>query len=275
MNKLQTAASPDMITLGVDMASQKANTAACRIDWINNKPPEITITEKCDDGMLQSLIKACKAAPNIKAAIGIDAPFGWPTEFTKAVQEWRSDVWTDDLSKVLRLWLTDAAVKTHQKSLRPQENASTVLSVSSDRIALPAMRTMALLKWHQVTDRSGEDDGFYEVYPAGSLQCWGMPSQKYKGKDGGGVRSRIIQHLQAELWLDEGSKEQCLKSDHCLDALIASLTARLAALGNTALPTEEQKKAARSEGWIHLPKDSEFISASFQTIQPNAPALPC
>src|ERR1700731_3662215 len=53
------------------------------------------------------------------------------------------------------------------------------LSVSADRIALPAMRTFALLVRHGVTDRS-DDNKFYEVYPAGSLSQWGLTSRGYK-----------------------------------------------------------------------------------------------
>jgi len=42
------------------------------------------------------------------------------------------------------------------------------LSVSTDRIALPAMRAMALLHRHGEADKSG-DGKFFQVYPAGSL----------------------------------------------------------------------------------------------------------
>ena len=36
-------------------------------------------------------------------------------------------------------------------------------------------------------------------------------------------------------------------------AVVASLTARAAALGRTAGPDDAHSKAARTEGWIHLP----------------------
>ena len=45
----------------------------------------------------------------------------------------------------------------------------------------------------------------------------------------------------------------CRRSDHALDAVIAALNARAAALGLTATPGAEQLDAARTEGWIALP----------------------
>jgi hypothetical protein len=44
------------------------------------------------------------------------------------------------------------------------------------------------------------------------------------------------------------------ESDHALDALVASITAKLAKDGDTLEPNDSQLANARSEGWIHLPK---------------------
>ncbi len=54
-----------------------------------------------------------------------------------------------------------------------------------------------------------------------------------------------------------GAREACIESDDALDALLAALIARAAALGLTVPPGADDLELARREGWIHLPqKDS-------------------
>jgi len=55
-------------------------------------------------------------------------------------------------------------------------------------------------------------------------------------------------------WLELGGHGQaCRRSDHALDAVVAALNARAAALGLTTTPAAKQLSAARTEGWIALP----------------------
>ncbi|MDZ4091121.1 MAG: DUF429 domain-containing protein, partial [Arthrobacter sp.] len=59
---------------------------------------------------------------------------------------------------------------------------------------------------------------------------------------------------QAAPWLDlAGHEDRLAGSDDMFDALVASLTARAVALGLTLRPDSAHAKAARTEGWIHLP----------------------
>jgi hypothetical protein len=179
-------------------------------------------------------------------AIGIDAPFGWPEAFVQAVGKWTATTWVgqDDFQKNLRLRLTDRFV--HEKT------QLTPLSVSTDRIALPAMRAMALLARHGVTDRSGGDGRFFEVYPAGSLRQWGLPCRGYKGADHVSARHGLLATLRQRLpalHVDDS----CVENDHAFDALLASLTTRTAAMGKTFQPPSAQLSTIRREGWIHLP----------------------
>jgi Protein of unknown function (DUF429) len=129
------------------------------------------------------------------------------------------------------------------------------LSVSADRIALPAMRTFALLVRYGVTDRSGYGK-FYEVYPAGSLSQWKLTSKGYKKNtdDHKQARESILAGLcKAMPWLVV--PEAYATTGHGLDALIASLTVRAAMQGRTLRPRPEQVPDARREGWIHLATD--------------------
>ncbi len=229
-----------MLTLGIDLASMPKGTAACLVRWERGRATAEAPRLGCTDADLDGLIREADV-------IGIDAPFGWPEAFRAAVANWTATSWTDDakLRENLRLRLTDRRVHAHL-GLMP-------LSVSTDRIALPAMRAMALLRRHGVTDRSG-DGRFFEVYPSGSLKAWKLPHRGYKGagKFEHAQRTATLRHLRAALpWLEIPGA--CAATDHGLDALIAALTARCCATGRTAEPTAAERTTAAREGWIHLP----------------------
>lgn len=231
-----------MLTLGIDLSSQPKDTAACLIDW--RDPGNVivrTVATQCDDTALDALVREADA-------IGIDAPLGWPLAFVAAVGNWTATNWDDrDFQKSLRLRLTDIEVHALTKL--------TPLSVSTDRIGLPAMRAMALLARHGVTDRSGGDGRFFEVYPAGSLKRWGLPCRSYKGPEKAAIATRraLLAELRRALPVLQVA-DACAQSDHAFDALIASLTTRAAALGKTLRPQPAQRITARREGWIHLPE---------------------
>jgi predicted nuclease with RNAse H fold len=229
-----------MITIGIDMSSQPTNTAACVIEWNESNIHVHAPALRCDDGKLDDLIKE----HGFQAVVGIDAPFGWPAPFVEAVANWSFDKWDPKICKVLRFRETDRVVNEITK-INP-------LSVSTDLISLPAMRTMALLHRHSDTGRSD----FYEVYPAASLKCWSIPSAGYKkdkdGKKSRDVRDEMIKTLLSQLPLI-GSPSMYAETDHAPDALIASLTARAAAKGLTEKSNGYQVDLAKSEGWIHLP----------------------
>ncbi len=229
-----------MLTLGIDLASMPKDTAACLVRWERGRAVAEALRVGCSDTDLDALIREADV-------VGIDAPFGWPDTFRAAVADWTATAWTEDaaLRTRLRLRLTDRRVH-EQLKLMP-------LSVSTDRIALPAMRAMALLRRHGVTDRSG-DGRFFEVYPAGSLKAWGLPHRGYKGsgKPERARRTATLRRLRAALpWLKFPAA--CAATDHCLDALLATLTARCCATGRTAGPTAAERATGAREGWIHLP----------------------
>ncbi len=235
-----------MITLGIDLSSQSKNTAACRIDWAEAGGARVDAPVLgCDDAALYKLIADSHA-------VGVDAPFGWPETFRAAVASWREEAWIGrlDMQRSLRLRITDMAVRDRFKS---SNTKLTPLSVSSDRIALPAMRAMALLKRHGVTDKSG-DGRFFEVYPTGTLACWSLTSRGYKtGAEAPQIRRKILKGIRMKfptMNIPDGYH----KCDHALDALISAITARLAKVGDTIVANESEKAAARIEGWIHLPK---------------------
>lgn len=247
-----------MITLGIDLSSKATNTFACRIEWQKDGSGSIAKPEPhCDDEKLHSFISKADS-------IGIDAPFGWPVPFSQAVADWTIQGWIGEESfqKSMRFRTTDIAVHG-AVNFWP-------LSVSTDRIALPAMRAMALLQKVGVGDKSGKHGRFFEVYPAATLKKWGLPFNGYKsdGQRGAGAalarRGEIIAAL-SQIFTNTRIPDSYAESDHALDALVSSLTARAAALGRTVQPDLAEEECARREGWIHIPSfasPAECVTAS-------------
>ncbi len=94
-----------------------------------------------------------------------------------------------------------------------------------------------------------------EVYPAASLKQWGLPCRGYKQPRNPGALPELVTALQAAApWLELGSHDRLCRTSHdALDAVIAALTARAAALGLTLRPDPELQPQASREGWIALP----------------------
>jgi predicted nuclease with RNAse H fold len=63
-----------VITVGIDLAAQDKDTAACQIEWSGGEAsvsvPELGLS---DDALVDRVTSGDR--------VGIDAPFGWPDEF--------------------------------------------------------------------------------------------------------------------------------------------------------------------------------------------------
>jgi len=88
-----------------------------------------------------------------------------------------------------------------------------------------------------------------------SPQQRGLTYRGYEGTANTTIRRQLVDALTgAAPWLTLGDHEQaCRRTDHALDAVIAALNARAAALGVTTTPAADQLNAASTEGWIALP----------------------
>lgn len=238
-----------MITLGVDLAAQPERTATCRICWDGKSAVVASLSMGATNRDLHCMFRRADK-------IGIDAPFGWPACFVRAIYlNSTSTVWpTVDVSR-LRFRKTDQVVKERLRRWP--------LSVSSDLIAVPAMRAARLLAetaaTGEVIDRSG-GGRFVETYPAAALSMWRFPSQRYKGTKGTEVRAQIIRELARKtsswLTLTEEDLSQCRASDDMLDALVAALVARAAAIGCCEPIPDDDLDLAAEEGWIALPQSN-------------------
>ncbi len=241
-----------MKTLGIDLASDPAGTAGCLVDWSRGGAEVEELWVGADDDLL---LEAHARAD----VTGIDAPFGWPTAFMaflcstsrptgEALPAW-SPRYRDDL----RFRATDL----HTRGAFGRWP----LSVSSDLVAVPAFRCQGLLASMGVTDRSG-DGRVYEVYPAAALARWGFPSTSYKKGSGRKRRETIVAGLRrrTRAWLRVSSADARAMggSDDALDAFLAALVARAAALGLTARPPAELQRDAAREGWIAVPEEGSL-----------------
>ena len=96
-----------------------------------------------------------------------------------------------------------------------------------------------------------------EAYPAAALRRWGHRSRGYKGATNAEARHSLVTGFLAatERWLQVTSEQvdRCLSSDDAFDALIAALVARAAALSLVQPVPDEERPAARREGWIVVP----------------------
>jgi hypothetical protein len=239
-----------MRTLGVDLAAQAAKTAVCSIEWSDGAArvslPRLGATDEEIRGLADR-----------HDVIGVDAPFGWPVPFVELLcsQSPSSEVgtpWTADRRDRLRFRLTDYRVR--------DVLGRWPLSVSSDLIAIAAMRCAGLLNSLGLPKRFGSGRVF-EVYPAVALSAWGFASRGYKPRParvapvGGGLGALVESFLQACPWLSlsEEAWRFCTQNDDAFDSLVASLVARAAALGLTRCPTAEEAERAAAEGWIEIP----------------------
>jgi hypothetical protein len=237
-----------MITAGVDLSSQVLGTASCVIGWSGQRG---TVTSLCLGVADADIVELVGGVDKL----GIDVPLGWPIAFAEAIaQHSRTGRWPSDYSHTdttaLRLRRTDLWA-WKQLGFPPP------LSVSTDRIALPAMRAASLLSG--LPDRIPLDGSgvITEAYPAAALRRWGHPSRGYKGKNNVEVRRSLVRGflVETEAWLRMTDEQvhRCLSSDDAFDALIAALVARAATLGMVEPIPDEDRVAATREGWIAIP----------------------
>ena len=263
-------------TLGIDLASQPASTAACLIEW---GPKDATVLEPPNDPLTDSVLLELIEG-DLVTKVGIDAPFGWPLEFVQAVGGYAQDgewpVPIDDPNGIqasLVLRETDREVlRVTAEPLEPSgvnRTGKRPLSVTTNWIAYAAMRCARLVgelgrRQGRAVDRSGRDL-LCEVYPDAALREWGLSPADwsqgaggYKGKDplAVGRRQKLVTSLLRELgeWLTvpESVAESWRRSDDHLDAALCALVARSVEAG-ASRPITTQLARAQREGWIHLP----------------------
>jgi hypothetical protein len=259
--------------MGVDLAAQPENTAVSLLAWPPEGGPELLVLGrgKTEDGATFSdeWISATASGlrgkyPGEITKVGIDDPFGWPVPFHDALTAHRDGpTWPlrpGDPTVDLRYRETDKVAR----SVTP--TGRWPLSVTSDRIAVPAMRCATILA--DIAAKRGTDavsrDGTglcCEVYPDPALRIWTADSESsieknsYKGPENSSVRTLLLKTILTELPISDpgGQLAMVEQQDDYLDALVCALIARAAEMNLTRPPDDIQRGLAQVEGWIHLP----------------------
>ena len=237
-----------MITAGIDLASQPDRTAACVIDWSDGRARVVELDGGIDDDRIVALIRSSDWT-------GIDVPLGWPDGFIAAVSAHHASMaWAGGELAQLRMRATDEWVR--------RRTGRWPLSVSTDRIAVPALRAARVLsQLPEARDRSGTGP-VVEVYPSAALRIWGFESRRYKRVAGEAARSALVTAFRAETerWLvmNDMGWGRCAESDDAFDALVAALVTRAAACRLVDPCPPGLSDVASREGWIAVPVDGSL-----------------
>ena len=239
-----------MLTAGVDLAAENKGTALAVVDWTESGATVRELHLGVADAQIVDAVTSLSVAK-----LGIDCAFGWPDEFVTFVSEHARGERDPAAPEGAMDWRRTLAYRETDRDVR-QRTGRWPLSVSTDRLGLTAMRCAGLLARLEAggiaVDRSGLGT-VVEVYPGASLRIWELDTTGYRTLPTS--RERLVRDLAtAAPWLDLGVHEGLMvASADALDAVIAAMTARSAALGRCAPPPAPLLARARREGWIALP----------------------
>ncbi|WP_158276793.1 DUF429 domain-containing protein [Paraconexibacter algicola] len=253
-------------TLGVDLASQDKKTALCEIAW--ERPARVVRLEL---GVDDAAIVAAAAGDGVQL-LAIDAPFGWPEPFVRAVRAHHDGegfpVAAGDRPGREPFYLreTDRHVIA-QTGKRP-------LSVSTDKIAYIALRCAGLLRTIGERDPAlvpRDGSGLVaEVYPGAALVRWaptlGCPTAGYRGAaPENPARTALAAALLDATGVAADAAQRALlaRSEDALDAFVTAVLARVVALGRSEPVPDALRELARREGWIHVPR-ADALDGSLQ-----------
>lgn len=250
------------LTAGVDLSTDHAKTASCVVEWRRTSAVVRMLKLEVSDTEILNMASSC-------TKLGIDAPFGWPREFVRAVHAYATRaVWPSGSPA----WLSKRETDRHVHAL----TKLTPLAVAADRIGATAMRCACILARLGVSDRSGVGR-VCEVYPAAAIKRWGLAHRGYKlkGADQGpsDVLAANIASLRMALPGLEIRKDQealLHDSDDAFDALIAAIVAKAVVDKMAVTPRDDaQLDLAKEEGWIWLPNEDYLATLAKRHLEPT------
>lgn len=236
------------IYVGIDLAADPRRTGIAVLADSGTCTVE-SVRVGADDGDIVAVVRGADR-------VGVDVPLGWPRAFVDYVSAHSAGT-QPALDDPGPAWRRNLAMRVTDREVH-RRTGLTPLSVSTDRIAHPALR------WSGIESRlrdGGIDaarDGsgvVCEVYPAAALRCWSLPHRGYKGVTNEAARRDLVGSLAGNLpWLQwDEHRELCTADDNALDAVLSALVAREVDRGRCEPPPSELQQLARQEGWIWLP----------------------
>lgn len=237
-----------MLFVGIDLAAEPRRTGVAVV----REDGALSLEQVSVGGSDEDLVAAVEAADRT----GVDVPLGWPAPFVDLVSAHAAGSLSAPASTD-SAWRRDLAMRTTDREVH-RRTGITPLSISTDRIAYPALRWAGLearLRERGIEVARDGSGVVFEVYPAAALHCWSLTHRGYKGAKNAPGRSALVAELVEKTpWLDwNGYRDLCVRDDNALDAVVAALITREAFLGSCEPPTDENREAARQEGWIWLP----------------------
>lgn len=240
-------------TIGIDLATESANTGFALIEWGIETAQVVRLDAgKQKDSYLAGWIQAVDK-------VAIDCPFGWPLPFIDYITAHRDGLndRVNDLAGSSRHHLQYRSTDMYVR----ETIGVTPLSVSADRIGSGAMRCAKILAEasdFNLIDRTGRTGKVVEVYPAAALKVWGLPHKGYKGirpEHAHNLEALATLFLAAVPWLEIEDQDRDLahSSNDAFDALVCAVLARYSLAGACQEVPADADHVAPLEGWIALP----------------------
>jgi predicted nuclease with RNAse H fold len=250
-----------MMTWGVDLSVNLADTGVCALTWERERVVAAFPEARTDD----DLVDIVAARGDV---VGLDVPLGWPVEFAAAVGRYMAAPdapWTEDpgpfTASYPRLRATDrfATELGRRRGVRIRP-----MSVAADKLAAPAMKAAWILtaaaRRGAVLDRTGITGRALEAYPAAAVQVWDLRLPAYRNQPVAAQADAVAaccEQVAARAGFPITGLEAA-RTDHQLDALLCALVARAARLGMTVPPPAGLQQVAALEGWIHVPVEDSL-----------------
>ncbi len=234
--------------LGIDAAVDPRNNGLAIAEYTNNRCKVRSLqTGHRGESIAHQILELIDASCPLLVAI--DAPLGWPTALTQALHGHAAGRQLDGDPNELFARTTDRFVR-EKTGLKP-------LDVGADRIARTAAAALKLIASLRARTKqalpllrspaAAAKGGLIEVYPAATLKQRALPFRQYKKPDATEIRMQIAASVAEELDIQPVTN-QCVDSDHCLDAVLCVLGATDFLAGRCAGPAEHVH--FQQEGWI-------------------------
>ncbi len=237
-----------MITCGVDLSSQAADTAIAVIDWGSVSPRLTQLEVGVDD---ETILDAARGAD----ATAIAAPFGWPDPFLEFIVSNRTGFVSDPRRVATTSGRNRLMYRTTDQRLREMLGLKLLPSTASSLAAQTLRCAGILARMREAGIEVSRAGGgrVVEAYAPASLVAWGLDEPKYKTTPA--ARVRIVEQASRRVSLDLADhRATCMESDDALDALVCALTARAVAMGLWRAPLDsDEVEHAPTEGWVCIP----------------------
>ncbi|MBA4608831.1 DUF429 domain-containing protein [Aeromicrobium sp. Marseille-Q0843] len=248
-------------TVGIDLAADAKKTALAEVKWSEGKATVTRLDLGVDDGALLEEIR------NSDGRVGIDCPFGWPSDFKDLVAGHpRSPVDTAALR-----WRGKYTHRATDHWVR-EEFGVQPLSVSADKLGHVAIRLSSLIaRLEPAEDFPLDGSGrIAEVYPAAALSVWDMAHRRYKKPIGESVRATSLSQME-DAGIDLGEfRELAGRSDDAFDAVVCAVVARAVGTDLIDPPSKDYEPFAKTEGWIHVPRRGttvhDIVNLRYHTV---------